>query len=108
TQIELHDRFTSPFACIRDIAGYGESSSRGGSLRRHTHIAISEGRVAETVTEGIQGATNLPAVASLRAGMRREIERNLPDRFRKRDRKPAARVVIAEQHVGERGAARLA
>src|SRR6185369_5357439 len=90
-----------PSAYVLHLCTDRDRSARFNSLRAKPQIRILEFRVAQSKTEWIK---RLALEVTVSAALHRVVSerRQLFDRFVKRDRETAARVVIPEQHVGDR------
>src|SRR5256714_8399729 len=104
--VELHDLVALARARVLHVEADRDVAARRLLRRADAKVAVSERRVAQAVAEVIERAVDARLLAlPLRVGLRREVVRYLPRGLREGDGQLAARIVVAEENVGDGSAA---
>src|SRR2546423_9588929 len=105
-RVELHDLVALARARVLQVEADRDVAARRLLRRADAKVAISERRVAQAVAEIIERTIDARLLAlPLRVGLRGEVVRYLPGGLRKSDGQFAARIVVAEENVGDGSAA---
>src|SRR5947207_7432228 len=105
-RVELHDLVALARARVLHVEADRDVAARRLLRRADAKVAVSERGVAQAVAEVVERAVHARLLAlPLCVGLRREVVRYLPRGLREGDRELAARVVVAEENVGDGGAA---
>ena len=109
-EVELHHLVAPPGAGIADVHPHLHGTVRRNAPRRDAQVAVREGRVGQSESEGEHRlfAAQVPVVARSSARFRVVDERELGRRPRQRERQAAARADSPGQHVGNGVASLLA
>src|SRR5207237_7727877 len=101
-RVELHDLVALARARVLQVEADRDVAARRLLRRADAKVAVSESGVAQAVAEIVERAVDARLLAlPLRVGLRREVVRYLPGGLRERDGELAARIVVAEENVGD-------
>src|SRR5438045_4095949 len=105
-RVKLRDLVALARARVLQVEADRDVAARRLLRRADAKVAVRERRVAQAVAEIIERTIDARLLAlPLRVGLRREVVRYLPGGLRKSDGQFAARIVDAEENVGDGSAA---
>src|SRR2546421_7568276 len=101
-RVELYDLVALARARVLQVEADRDVAARRLLQRANAKVAVRESGIAQPVSEIIERAVDARLLAlPLSVGLRREVVRYLPGGLREGDGELAARIVVAEENVGD-------